>query len=166
MIHRLAHVSDDSSVGTSKIWQFASIIRGAQIGDDCVVGAGALIDGAMIGRSCLVGSGAQLHPGMVAGDEVFFGPGCVICNDPWPRVRKGDFDVAKLLDRSVIVVRIGCGASIGARAVVLPGITIGDDAMVAAGSLVYQHVPSGHLHKRTGEICPIQRRPVDRMRPV
>lgn len=163
MIHHLAHVDVPVGEGTT-VWQFASVIRDASVGRGCTIGAYALIDAARIGDRCLVGSGAQLHPGLFAGDEVFFGPGCIACNDPWPRARKGDFDIAALLSREFVTVRIGSGASIGCGAILLPGVEIGDNAMVAAGSVVRRSVPADHLHKRDGTVVEIGRRPVTRMR--
>jgi len=162
-IHAQALVKDaDIGVGTT-VWQFATVIRHAKIGRDCNIGACSVVDGAAIGDKCSVGHGAQLHPGLKAGNEVFFGPGCIICNDPWPRVRKGDFDINKILDGFVTVL-IADGASIGARAVVLPGMSIGAGAMVAAGAVVDRNVPEGHLFKRDGVIVEIARRQISRMR--
>lgn len=165
MHHPMSFVSENSFVcdGT-KIWQFASVIRGAIIGADCNIGACAIVDGARIGDKCSVGHGAQLHPGLVAGNEVFFGPGCVVCNDPWPRVRKGDFDISRILSGEFVTVVIGNGASLGAGAIILPGVTIGDGAMVSAGAVATSSIPDGHLLKRDGDIVVIGRRQVARMR--
>lgn len=164
MIDPLACVGDDVKLlDNCTVWQFATVIRGASLGDFCSVGSCAIVDGAKIGRSCSIGHGAQLHPGLEAGDEVFFGPGCIVCNDPWPRVRKGDFDIEKIM-AGLVVVRIADRASIGAGAIVLPGRTIGENAMIAAGAVVDCDVPSDHLFKRSGEIVPIGRRPISRMR--
>lgn len=154
----------DSEVGEgSKVWQFASVIRGAVLGRECNIGSCSIVDAAKIGDKCSVGHGAQLHPGTVAGNEVFFGPGCIVCNDPWPRVRKGDFEIDKILS-GFVTVRIGNGASLGAGSIVLPGVKIGDGAMVAAGAVVDADVPDGHLFKRDGSIVIIGRRQVRRMR--
>lgn len=149
---------------SASVWYYAVIIRGAVVSDDCVIGAHAIVDAAKIGRGCRVGAGAQLHPGLEAGEEVFFGPGCIICNDPWPRVRKGDFDAGALIRGEFTTVRIGSNASIGAGAIVLPGVEIGAGAMVAAGAVVDCSVGAGFLYKRDGEIVEIGRRQVTRMR--
>lgn len=164
MIDHRAHVDDDTVIGEgTKIWQFASVIRGAVLGRYCVVGACANIDGARLGDRCRVGHGASIHPGLSAGDEVFFGPGAIVCNDPWPRVRATDFDLKKLLD-GFVCVRIGSQASIGAGAIVLPGVSIGESAMIAAGTVVDRDVPAGYLLKRSGEIVEIDRRQIAHMR--
>jgi UDP-2-acetamido-3-amino-2,3-dideoxy-glucuronate N-acetyltransferase len=164
MIDGVAHIADGVRIGTgTNVWQFASVIRGAEIGENCSIGACSIVDCAKIGDRCSVGHGAQLHPGLLAGNEVFFGPGCIICNDPWPRVRKADFDIGAIM-AGFITVRIGDGASIGAGAIVLPGNTIGEGAMIAAGAVVDQNVPAGHLFKRGGLLALIGRRQVVRMR--
>jgi len=166
MIDHRAHVDDDTELGDgTKVWQFASVIRGAVLGRHCVVGACANIDGAKLGNACRVGHAASLHPGLLAGDEVFFGPGAIVCNDPWPRVRATDFDLKKLLD-GFVCVRIGNQASIGAGAIVLPGRTIGDNAMISAGAVVEIDVPAGYLLKRNGELVEIDRRQIAHMRAV
>lgn len=129
--------------GGSQIWQFASVIRGARIGNGCSIGSCAIVDGARLGDRVRVGHGASIPPGVWIGDDVFVGPGVVICNDPDPRVGSG-FDLQALLDGKV-VVRIEDRASIGAGSVILPGLTIGEGAMVAAGSVVTKDVPKGGL---------------------
>lgn len=165
MIHPLAFADESVEIGEgTSVWQFASVIRGSKIGVGCSIGGCAVVDGAEIGDKCTVGHGTQLHPGLLAGDEVFFGPGAVICNDPWPRVRKGDFDIAKIMSGSFKTVRIGNGASVGAGAIVLPGVSIGASAMIAAGAVVDCNVEAGFLYKRNGEAVPIGRRQVTRMR--
>lgn len=164
MIDERAQVDDSVKLGAgTRVWQFATVIRGAVLGDHCVVGACANIDAARLGNGCRVGHGASLHPGLHAGDEVFFGPGAIVCNDPWPRVRSTDFDLKKLLD-GFVCVRIGNQASIGAGAIVLPGRTVGDGAMVAAGAVVSKDVPAGFLLKRSGKLVKIDRRQVIHMR--
>lgn len=164
MIDARTQIHDNVVLGEGcTVWQFASVIRRARLGRDCVVGACANIDGARLGDRCRVGHGASLHPGLLAGDEVFFGPGAIVCNDPWPRVRKTDFDLEKLL-AGFVCVRIGDQATIGAGAIVLPGLSIGEGAMIAAGAVVDVDVPAGHLFKRCGVIVEIDRRQISHMR--
>lgn len=166
MIHPYAVVDLTSAIGEgTRIWQGATVIRGAMIGDGCTIGACAIVDGATVGDSCSIGHGAQIHPGTEVGHEVFIGPGAIICNDPWPRVRKGDFDLDAILG-GITIVRIEDGVGIGAGAIVLPGVTIGKLAMVAAGAVVGRDVPPDHLFKRSGDIVPIGRRQVSRMRAI
>lgn len=148
----------------TQIWQFASVIRGAVIGRNCNVGAGAIVDAARVGNDVLIGAGAQLHPGTVIGDNVFVGPGVIFCNDRWPRVSKDGFDSEALLSGRMVTVQVCDGASIGAGAIVLPGVRIGIGATVAAGARVDESVPDHHLAKREGDIVPIAARCAERMR--
>lgn len=130
-----------------KVWQFASVIRGAVLGEHCVIGACAIVDGARLGVGVRVGHGASVHPGAVLGDDVFVGPGAVICNDAWPRTHKLGWSMP---ERPVVIVEDG--ASIGANATVLPGVRIGRHAMVAAGSVVTCDVPDNHVFLHKGSI--------------
>jgi UDP-2-acetamido-3-amino-2,3-dideoxy-glucuronate N-acetyltransferase len=154
VIHSSAVVDATIGEGT-RVWQFASVIRGAKIGKGCTVSAYALIDAAVVGDGCLISSGAQLHPGTSIGNEVFVGPGVIFCNDFWPTTNKEGFR-ADLLLRGFLTVRVNDGASIGAGAVVLPGVTIGKRAMVAANATVRHDVPDDYLLRRDGGMVPIK----------
>lgn len=149
MIHKKAEVRDSTLGDGCNVWQYASVIRGAVIGADCTIAANAIVDNARIGDRCLIGHGAGVHPGAHLGDEVFVGPGATICNDAWPRAHKRGFDPSQ---RSVTIEN---GASVGANAVVLPGVRIGAGAMVAAGSVVARDVPPLHIHGPSGAVAPI-----------
>lgn len=150
VIHHLAHVENSDLGENTRVWQFASVIRRAVIGNSCRVAAGAVIDGATVGDRTIISNGAHLNPGTWVGTDVFIGPHVVTCNDAWPRVSKEGFELE--LINGLCIVKICDGASIGANAVVLPGITIGAHAMVAAGSVVDRSVPTGCLFRRTGTI--------------
>lgn len=143
-IHPLAHVENATLGARTKVWQFASVVRGAVLGEDCNVAHGAMIDGSKLGDRCVVGPNAAMGPGFLIGDDVFIGPGVVICNDRWPRTHKVGFDITPFLDGHYTVV-IGNGASIGANAVILGGVVIGAGAMIAAGTVVRQDVPANML---------------------
>jgi UDP-2-acetamido-3-amino-2,3-dideoxy-glucuronate N-acetyltransferase len=74
-IHEKAHVDKDCSFGDGTwVWQFASVIRGAVIGQRCSIGAQAIVDKAKLGDCVLVGHGASIHPGTVIENDVFIGP--------------------------------------------------------------------------------------------
>lgn len=165
MIHPLAHVENATIGKGTRIWQFASVIRNARIGEDCTIASNALVDAATIGDRCIVSHGAAIEPGVVLGDEVFIGPQVVFCNDAWPRVAKHGFDMAPLLNGETVVTAVEDGASIGAGAIVLPGVRIGAGAMIAAGARVVADVPAAHLLKRDGTMIPIDpAKPIRRMR--
>jgi len=142
----MAEVHNDCTIGKRvKIWQFASVIRGSQIGDDCNIATCAIVDGSKIGNRNIVSHGASIHPGMVTGDDVFIGPNVIFCNDIWPRVSKDAFDVDAMVRGDIVVTEVCRGASIGAGVIVMPGVTIGERAMVAAGIVVRRDVPGYHL---------------------
>lgn len=155
-IHHLAHVEDATIGARTRIWQFASVIRRAIIGADCNIASSAIVDGSTVGDHCIIGHGAFIGPGIDIGAEVFVGPAAVFCNDAWPLVAKtGWFRMADLLDRRVTVTRVQTGASIGAGAVIMPGLTIGARAMIAAGARVTYDVPADHLWRADGRLMPI-----------
>lgn len=164
-IHHLALVEDAFVGARTRVWQFASVIRWARLGQDCSVATCSIVDGARLGHRVIVSHGAFIDPGILIGDDVFVGPGVKLCNDAWPRVDKTGFDVAALIDGSFVTTRIENGASLGAGVIVLPGIVIGSCAMIAAGAVVDKDVPAGALYKRNGEMVPIdQAKVVRRMR--
>lgn len=155
------------AVGIGKdtnVWQFASVIRGAVIGQRCSIGAGAMVDAAIIGDDCRIGCGAQLHPGTVIGSGVFVGPGAIFCNDAWPRVSRDGFDMGKLLSGEMVTVRVRDDAVIGAGCVILPGVTIGRGAFVSAGVTLNRSVADFYFAKRSGDVVPLSPRRAERMR--
>lgn len=133
-IHALADVqSKNIGLGT-RLWQFAVVLPGAQIGQDCNVCSHCLIENdVVIGDRVTVKSGVQLWDGLRVGDDVFIGPNASFTNDRFPRSQQKP-------DR-FLVTTIHDGASIGAGAVILPGVVIGSRAMVAAGAVVTRSVP-------------------------
>ena len=153
-VHPKAHVDDGCELGHgSYVWQFASVTRGARIGRNCSIASCAIVDGAEVGDDCRIGHGASIHPGSRLGSGVFIGPGVVLCNDLFPSVAKIGFDANRLLSGELVTVRIEDLASIGANAVIMPGVTIGEGAFVAAGAVVRRDLPAGHIWKRSGEVC-------------
>lgn len=126
--------SNDIGAGT-RIWAFAHVMPGAVIGADCNICDHTFIEGGTtIGDRVTVKSGVYLWDGLVVEDDVFIGPQAAFTNDPFPRSRQ------PFALRRTIIRR---GASIGAGAVVLPGLAIGAGAMVGAGSVVTKDVPDG-----------------------
>lgn len=158
LIHPNATVGPARVGDGSRIWQYASVIRDAVIGDDCTIGAGATIDGATLGDRCLVQSGARIYAGTVIGDDVFIGPNAVFANDLWPETDKLGFYPECFCDEKQAIL-VGNGASIGAGAVILPGVCIGHNATVAAGCVVERNVPDNMILRRGGYLAAI---PTDR----
>ena len=133
-IHALSDVQSQAIGAGTRVWQFVVILPGARIGSDCNICSHCLIESdVVIGDRVTVKSGVQLWDGLRVGDDVFIGPNASFTNDRFPRSRQRP---EKYLETVVEQ-----GASIGAGAVVLPGIRIGSNAMVAAGAVVTRSVP-------------------------
>lgn len=136
MIHELADVkSRDIGEGTS-IWQFCVVLPGAKIGAGCNIASHCFIENdVVVGNNVTLKCGVQLWDGMRVEDNVFIGPNATLCNDRYPKSHNSDWKLEG--------IRICMGASIGANATILPGVTIGENAMIGAGSLVTRDVPAG-----------------------
>lgn len=119
----------------TRIWQYCVILSDAEIGEDCNICANVLIEGGTrIGSRVTVKSGVQIWEGVELGDDVFVGPNVTFTNDPYPRSRQKP----ERFTRTIIHE----GASIGANATILAGVTIGRKAMVGAGAVVTRDVPA------------------------
>jgi len=119
----------------TRIWAFAHVLPGAKIGSFCNVCDGVFIENdVIIGDRVTLKSGVQLWDGLRVGDDVFIGPNATFANDLFPRSRQPpeEFENTYIHD----------GASIGANATILPGVTIGQRAMIGAGAVVTRDVPA------------------------
>ena len=133
--HPNALVESDNVGARTRIWAFAHVLPGARIGEDCNICDGVFVEGkAIVGNRVTVKCGVQLWDGVVLEDDAFVGPNVTFTNDQYPRSRQYP---EKFLET---VVRQG--ASIGANATILPGLTIGKRAMVGAGAVVTKDVPA------------------------
>jgi acetyltransferase-like isoleucine patch superfamily enzyme len=152
-VHPLACCESDDVGPRTRIWAFAHVLAGASIGADCNVGDHAFVEGgAVVGDSVTVKNGVQLWSGVTVEDEVFLGPGVVFTNDASPRAPfpKGPAGWLATLVRR--------GATVGANATVLSGLTIGCWAMVGAGAVVTADVPDhalvvGNPARQAGWAC-------------
>ena len=136
MIHDLADVQTEFIGEKTRVWQFCVILPGARIGSCCNICAQVFIEGdVIIGDRVTVKNGVQLWDGTRVEDDVFIGPNATFTNDKYPLSKNAAFQ-----KQPVLVKR---GASIGANATILPGIVIGEDAVVGAGSVVTRDVPAG-----------------------
>lgn len=125
--------SENVGCGT-RIWAFAHVLPGAVLGEDCNVCDHVFIENdVVVGDRVTLKCGVQLWDGIRIEDDVFIGPNATFTNDPHPRSKRH-------LD-SYPQTRVKRGASIGANATILPGITIGRYAMVGAGAVVTRSVP-------------------------
>lgn len=118
----------------TRIWAFAHILPGARIGADCNVCDGVFIENdVVVGDRVTIKCGVQLWDGISLEDDVFVGPNATFTNDPFPRNRQHPESFPR--------TQVRRGASIGANATILPGLTIGSNAMVGAGAVVTRDVP-------------------------
>jgi len=129
--HPTAVIDEGAEIGNgTKIWHFSHIMSGAVIGENCNIGQNVVISPKVIlGNNVKVQNNVSAYTGVVCEDDVFLGPSCVFTNVLNPRSfisRKEEF-------KSTLIKR---GASIGANATILCGITIGEYAMIGAGAVV------------------------------
>lgn len=141
-----------SGAGT-RVWAFAHVMRGAEVGEHCNIGEHAFIEsGARIGNNVTVKNGISVWSGVTVEDDAFLGPHAVFTNDPNPRayIKKGP--------EELIETHVGKGATIGAGAVIVCGHRIGSYALVGAGAVVIRDVSDfalvvGNPARQIGWIC-------------
>ncbi len=136
-IHVLADVSPEAYIGSNtRVWQFAVVLSGARIGRDCNLNAHTFVEGgAVIGDRVTLKCGVYVWDGVTLEDDVFCGPNATFTNDRRPRSR--------LMPQSFEKVHVGRRASIGAGAIICPGVKIGESALIGAGAVVTKDVPAG-----------------------
>lgn len=118
----------------TRVWAFAHILPNARVGENCNICDGVFIENdVVVGNNVTIKCGVQLWDGIEVEDNVFIGPNATFTNDPFPR--------SKVYPDKFSRTVIKKGASIGANATILPGITIGENALVGAGSVVTKDVP-------------------------
>jgi acetyltransferase-like isoleucine patch superfamily enzyme/dTDP-4-dehydrorhamnose 3,5-epimerase-like enzyme len=119
----------------TRVWAFTHVLAGATIGADCNICDHVFIEqDVVVGDRVTIKSGVQLWNGVTVADDVFIGPNATFSNDKYPR--------SKQFHEQVERTDIGRGASVGAGAVILPGIRVGSRAMVGAGAVVTHDVPA------------------------
>mgnify|MGYP000008811844 FL=1 len=134
--HETALVEPGAEVGRgTRVWAGVQIRKGARVGRDCVLGKDVFIDtGVVIGDRVKIQNGVSVYRGVTIESEVFVGPGVVFTNDRHPRATGAWRPLPTLVKR---------GASLGANSTILPGVVIGEGAMVGAGAVVTRDVPDG-----------------------
>jgi len=136
--HPLALVESGEIGADTRIWAFAHVCKGARVGRRCNIGEGVYLEsGVVVGDDVTIKNGVAIYEGVVIEDEAFLGPHAVFTNDARPRSGK-----YKRTRESFLPTRIEHGASIGANATVICGHSVGRWAMVAAGAVVADDVPS------------------------
>lgn len=140
LVHQTSCVDEDVEIGVgTKVWHFCHIQKGARIGKNCILGQNINVGkGAKIGNNVKIQNNVSVYSGVEIEDDVFLGPSCVFTNVINPRAfvnRKNEL-------RKTRVLR---GATIGANATILCGITIGEYAFIGAGAVVTADVPAYSL---------------------
>lgn len=134
-IHKTSDVQSAHIGDGTNIWQFCVVLPEARIGIDCNVCSHCFIENNVsIGNRVTVKCGVQLWDGIRVEDDVFIGPNVTFTNDKYPK--------SKQYPEEFYTTVVKRGASIGANTTILPGITIGENALVAAGSVVTKDVPA------------------------
>ncbi len=152
-VHPTAIIDEGAKIGArTKIWHFSHIMGGAIIGEDCVLGQNVFVGkNVVIGNKVKIQNNVSVFEGVILEDEVFCGPSMVFTNVINPRSfieRKDEF-------KNTLVKK---GATIGANATIVCGITVGEYAFIGAGAVVTKDVPSyalvyGNPAKIRGYVC-------------
>lgn len=138
MIHKLADVQTDKIGKNTRIWQFCVVLKEAEIGSDCNICANCLIENKVkIGNNVTIKSGVQLWDGIEIEDDVFIGPNVTFSNDMYPKSGCHDFELKKTIIKK--------GASIGANCTIVPGVVIGENSLIGAGTVIAKDVEANTL---------------------
>ena len=133
-IHKTADVHSKKIGKGTRVWQYVVILKGAQIGENCNISAHSFIENdVLIGNNVTVKCGVYIWDGLTIEDNVFIGPNVTFTNDKYPRSKEYPDQFTK--------TAIKKGASIGANATILCGITIGENSLIGAGSVITKDVP-------------------------
>jgi UDP-2-acetamido-3-amino-2,3-dideoxy-glucuronate N-acetyltransferase len=152
-IHPAALCESDSIGAGTRIWAFAHVMRGAAVGRDCNICDHAFVEtGVVLGDRVTVKNGVLLFEKVTIEDDVFLGPHAVFTNDLRPRIE------VRTPREEWLPTLVKKGASIGANATIVCGTTIGEHALIGAGSVVTRDVPAyalmaGNPARRMGWVC-------------
>jgi UDP-2-acetamido-3-amino-2,3-dideoxy-glucuronate N-acetyltransferase len=138
MIHPLADVQSKHIGDGTYVWQYTIILKNAKIGNNCNINCHVFIEnGAIIGNNVTIKPGVYVWDGITIEDNVMIGPNVTFTNDKLPRSKNTNYKM------ELTTVKIG--ASIGAGAIILCGIEIGEYALIGAGALVTKSIPARAL---------------------
>jgi acetyltransferase-like isoleucine patch superfamily enzyme len=142
--HKFQRIAPDVKLGKNvRIYDFTNLY-GCEIGDDVKIGTFVEIQkGSKIGNRCKVSSHTFICEGVTLEDDVFIGHNVTFINDRYPRATNGDGKLQTEADWSCVGTLVKRGASIGSGATLLCGVTVGENAMIGAGSVVTKNVPAG-----------------------
>jgi UDP-2-acetamido-3-amino-2,3-dideoxy-glucuronate N-acetyltransferase len=138
-IHATAEVHPEAAIGEDvTIWNWTKVREGARIGKGSSIGQHVYVDlDVVVGRECKIQNGVSLYRGLSLGDHVFVGPNATFMNDRFPRAQSVDWQLVPTIVEE--------GASVGANATIMCGITLGAYCMVGAGAFVNHDVPAHGL---------------------
>jgi UDP-2-acetamido-3-amino-2,3-dideoxy-glucuronate N-acetyltransferase len=137
MIHHLSDVQTEKIGKNTIIWQYVVVLPDAEIGENCNINAHCFIENEVkIGNNVTIKCGVYLWDGITIEDNVQIGPNVTFINDKYPRAKK-PFELQR--------TTIEKNASIGGGATILGGLTIGENSMIGAGSLVTKDVPANEV---------------------
>ena len=160
-VHSSSDVSEGVAIGGgTKVWQMCQLRTGARLGRNCILGKGVFIDtNVQIGNNVKIQNNVSVYEGVTLEDGVFCGPHCVFTNDFRPRAINPDGTLKSAEDWTITETRVKVGASIGAHATIVCGVTIGEWAMIGAGAVVTRDVPPyglvlGNPARLRGFVCP------------
>jgi len=151
MIHKLSDVQSSNIGINTNIWQFCVVLKDATIGDNCNINANVFIENNVIlGDNVTIKSGVQVWDGITLENNVFIGPNVTFTNDFLPRSKQYPTVLLKTIIKE--------GASIGANSTIIGGVTIGNWAMIGAGSVVtkdigIQELWYGNPAKKIAYVC-------------
>lgn len=138
MLHKTSEIQSLSIGQGTNVWQFCVILKEARIGENCNICSHCFIENkVVIGDNVTIKCGVQIWDGITIEDNVFVGPNVTFTNDNFPRSKNSTYEMKQTLIKK--------GASIGANATILPGLVIGENSFIAAGSVVTKNVAPGTL---------------------
>lgn len=146
-IHPSSFVSPDAEIGAeTQIWLNCQIRENVRIGAACILGKGVYVDANVtIGKNCKIQNNVSIFTGVTLEDGVFVGPHVCFTNDKIPRAVNADGSIKDASDWHVSPTLVKAGAALGANATIVCGVTIGEWAMIASGSVVTKDVAAHSL---------------------
>lgn len=146
-VHKTAEVSEEAEIGDgTSIWNQAQVRENSKIGNNCIISKNVYIDfDVVIGDNVKIQNNVSIYHGVVIEDGVFVGPHVCFTNDKNPRAINPDGTPKSTSDWEVSKILVKKGAAIGANSTILPGVVVGEFAMIGSGSVVTKDVPNQAL---------------------